>query len=154
MCLTTGCGHKVRSFSLVHAQPRAWGVHFYECALNVHGMGSSGGPSSSLRRGWIITNATPTCRQTLASAPSKGCAALPGFVVRQGWGGPAGARVPAILGGRTTLNMCVASGWYRLRQHGPIHPPPPFPPGAKPMCRGAAAKADNAMACEQVAKTT
>ena len=67
-------------------------------------------------------------------------------------GGPAGAFLTAIPGGRMTLgnDMFVVSVWHRLGRHGPADvPPPPY------KCRAdIAAEADHAMVCEKVAKMT
>ena len=71
---------------------------------------------------------------------------------RSSSGGPAGAFLTAIPGGRMTLgnDMVVASVWHRLGHHVPADvAPPPC------KCRaGVAAEADHAMVCEKVAKMT
>ena len=72
--------------------------------------------------------------------------------LRSSSGGPAGAFLTAIPGGRMTLgnDMFVVSGWHRLGHHVPADvAPPPCKCSA-----GVAAEADHAMVCEKVAKMT
>ena len=72
--------------------------------------------------------------------------------LRSSSGGPAGAFLTAIPGGRMTVgnDMFVVSVWHRLGHHVPADvAPPPC------KCRaGVAAEADHAMVCEKVAKMT
>ena len=72
--------------------------------------------------------------------------------LRRSSGGPAGAFMTAIPGGRMTLgnDMFVVSVWHRLGHHVP-------PDMAPPPCKcsaGVAAEADHLMVCEKVAKMT
>ena len=72
--------------------------------------------------------------------------------LRSSFGGPAGAFLTAIPGGRMSLgdNMFVVSVWHRLGHHVPADvAPPPCNCSA-----GVATEADHAMVCEKVAKMT